>query len=166
LPAGFCPPPGDRPEIGGIRCPRGHFNRPGMAVCAECRMPIPPGQPQVPGPRPALGVLLADDGTVYRVARDLLIGANPALDMAVVGGTLQPLVLTSAPGLLAPAHTELRLHGWTLRAVDRGSASGTFSVATGASDWVRLDPYTPVDLPPGSHLSLGQRVLTYLSPWR
>jgi hypothetical protein len=166
LPAGFRLPPGDRPEIGGIRCPRHHFNRPGMATCAYCRLPIPPGQPQVPGPRPALGVLLADDGTVYRVARDLLIGANPAVDMAVTGGTLQPLTLASAPGLLAPAHTELRLHGWTLRAIDRGSASGTFSVATGASDWVKLDPYTAVDVTPGSHLSLGQRVLTYLSPWR
>jgi hypothetical protein len=112
-----------------------------------------------------LGILLADDGSSYRVAHDLLIGSDPTTDPSAAAGTIDTLVLRSEPGLLAPAHTELRLHDWTLRAIDRGSAAGTFVVAAGTEEWTRLTPYHPVDVQPGSHLSLGQRVLTYLSPW-
>jgi hypothetical protein len=164
LPSGAAPAPKDRPEVGGIRCPRHHFNRPGSTTCAVCRTEIPPGQPQVPGPRPTLGVLLADDGTVLRVSRDLLLGSQPKVD-GVDEPALQPVTLTGAPGL-APAHAELRVHGWVLRAIDRGSAEGTHVWVAGSSDWVKLAPYSPIDIPPGSHISMAQRVLTYLSPWR
>ncbi len=165
LPAGLLPAPPGRPDVDGIRCERGHFNHPSSSTCARCRLPIAPGRPPVTGPRPTLGLLLADDGAVYRVAHDLLVGADPAVDHTVSGGNLAGLTLRSDHALLAPAHTELRLHDWTLRAVDRGSAAGTFVVVPGRDDWTRLEPYTPVDVPPGSHLSIGQRVLTFLSPW-
>jgi hypothetical protein len=134
-------------------------------ACAVCRTAIPAGQPQVPGPRPTLGVLLGDDGAVYRVEGDLLIGSDPAAD-AGGDGLLRPVRLADPGGQLAPAHAEVRLHGWTVRVVDRGSAAGTFVWVAGTESWIRLDPYSPVDLPPGSHLSVAQRVLSFLSPWR
>jgi hypothetical protein len=66
---------------------------------------------------------------------------------------------------LAPAHTEIRLLDWAPSVIDRGSAGGTFLVPVGTTGWVRLAPYQPTALRPGSHLSVGQRVLTFVSPW-
>jgi hypothetical protein len=165
LPPGPAPVPVGRPEVAGIRCERGHFNHPAARRCGVCGRPVPPGQTPSLGPRPALGLLIADDGGAYRVDADQVIGADPRVDEGVVSGRLRGVPLTGTPGQLAPVHAELRLTDWTVSVVDRGSAGGTFVVAAGTTGWTRLTPYQPVAIRPGSHLSVGQRVLTFVSPW-
>lgn len=163
-PGPFPPQGGPRPEVEGLRCPRGHLNRPGTRQCARCGAPLDDAQ-HVRGPRPALGVLIADDGTVYRLERDLVVGSDPASDPSVVDGRSGALRIGGPDGTVAPAHAELRLVGWSAHVVDRGSATGTFLALPGQQEWGRLRPFEPALLPPGSHVSFGQRIVTFVGPW-
>jgi hypothetical protein len=166
LPIGPAPTASGRPEVAGVRCTEGHLNPPDAGVCASCGRSIAAGRPSSIGPRPVLGVLIAaDDGQTFRLDGDQVLGRDPTADQGVASGRLRGVALTGAPGQLAPAHAEIRLENWTVTVIDRGSAAGTFVVPAGTTGWVRLTPYQPVALTPGSHLSVGQRVLTYLSPW-
>ena len=158
--------PSDRPQVAGVRCSQAHLNHPSATVCATCHRPVAPGQPPSVGPRPVLGVLIAaDTGETFRLDRDQVLGSDPSTDAGVAAGRLRGVTLRGTPGQLAPAHTEIRLVDWTPTVIDRGSAGGTFVVPVGTTGWVRLTPYQPTALPPGSHLSVGQRVLTFISPW-
>jgi len=156
--------PGSGPIVEVTYCPAGHPNHPAIGRCARCNATVTPRSPQS-GHRPPVGVLLADDGTVYRVDGDLLIGSAPFDDPEVADGRRRPLRLSSPAGNLAPAHAEIQVSGWALRVTDRGSAAGTHLVRPGRSDWERLVPFRAEPLEPGSHISLGQRVLTFVSPW-
>jgi hypothetical protein len=164
LPTGGRVTPADRPQVTGVRCIRGHFNHPAARTCAWCGRAVTPGQPQTFGPRPVLGALIADDGATWRLDADQVLGSDPTTDQGVATGRIRGVVLASA-GQLAPSHAEIRLSDWAVTLLDRGSAGGTFVVQPGATGWTRLTPYQPVVVPAGSHLSLGQRVLTFVSPW-
>jgi hypothetical protein len=152
------------PVVAGALCARGHLNRPGLTVCARCRTPIPDGtKEQVTGTRPPLGVLVRDDGLVYRLDQGYLVGSAPGRDPTVGGGLARPLILSGSD--VSGSHAELRLADWDVVLVDRGSAAGTCVFEPGAAEWIRLNPYEPHVLPAGTHMAFGQRVMTFISPW-
>lgn len=152
------------PVVAGILCERGHLNRPGLLACARCRVPIPAGaREQVSGTRPPLGVLVADDGTIYRLDRSYLVGSNSERDPTVGGGLARPLTLAGSD--VSGSHAELRLTDWDVTIVDRGSTVGTCVFEPGAGEWARLSAYEPRVIPPGTHMAFGQRVITFISPW-
>jgi hypothetical protein len=151
------------PVVAGALCARGHLNRPGLTVCARCRTPLLDAKDQVSGTRPPLGALIDDDGTIYRLDRGYLVGSAPGRDPTVGGGLARPLILHGND--VSGSHAELRLADWDVLIVDRGSAAGTCLFEPGASEWVRLAPFEPRVLPPGTHVAFGQRVVTFLSPW-
>ncbi len=152
------------PVVAGVLCSRGHLNRPGMSACARCHTPISPSTKEhVSGTRPPLGVLVTDDGAVYRLDRSYLIGSRSDRDPTVGGGLARPLTLTGSD--VSGSHAELRLTDWDVTLVDRGSAAGTCVFEPGAAEWARLTPYEPRVLRPGTHMAFGQRVVTLISPW-
>lgn len=153
-----------QPVVAGVRCSRGHFNHPDAASCSRCGTPIG-GTDRAPvsGPRPALGVLVADDGGIYRLDRGYVVGAAPERDPTVTGGIARPLAL---PGQgVSPAHAEIRLDDWRVLLADRGSEQGTFVALPGRDRWEPVPRYQPTPLSPGTHIAFGQRVVTFTSPW-
>lgn len=164
LPPAGAPLGGSGPECEVRTCPSGHPNHPAMLSCARCGAPLGDA-PSQRAPRPALGLLIGADGAAYRVAGDLVIGSAPASDDAVRFGQAQPLRLWAPQGALAPAHAQLRTEGWQLSVIDRGSELGTYVAEPGGADWTRITPMRAVPLRAGAHLSLGQQVLTWVSPW-
>jgi hypothetical protein len=125
---------------------------------------IPPGaRDTVSGSRPSLGVLVADDGTIYRLDQGYLVGSDPGRDPTVGGGLARPMVL--AGNDVSSSHAEVRLVDWDVAVLDRGSAAGTSVFARGATEWVALRPYETKVITPGSHVAFGQRVVTFISPW-
>jgi hypothetical protein len=145
-------------------CSRGHLNRPGLTTCARCRTPISAGGREgISGTRPSLGILVTDDGVVYRVDRGYLVGSNSRRDPTVGGGLARPLTLNGSD--VSGSHAELRIVDWDLTVVDRGSTAGTCVFDPGATEWARLNPYEPRVVRPGAHLAFGQRVVTFISPW-
>ncbi len=166
LPIGVGP---DKPVAGaamvaGVLCPRGHFNRPGTTACVRCSMAIPPGSADnVSGSRPPLGVLVADDGAVYRLDAGYLVGSDPVHDPTVSGGLARPLEL---PGdNVVASHAEIRLHGWDVTVIDRGSPGGTHLFEPGAGEWTRVKPFEQRRLRPGTHVAFAQRIVTFAAPW-
>lgn len=150
--------------VGGVVCEREHLNRPGMRECVRCGAPLRTDTPYtVSGSRPALGCLVGDDGIIWRLDAAYVVGSNPATDPTVRGSVARPLALSGEE--LSPGHAEIRLADWDVQVADRSSAAGTFVFEPGADNWLRLRPFEPHTLKPGTHVAFGQRIVTYLTPW-
>jgi pSer/pThr/pTyr-binding forkhead associated (FHA) protein len=113
--------------------------------------------PLVEGPRPPLGIIIFDDGTTVVVDSDLLLGREPDNDPAVVSGGARAVVIDDPVRTISRVHAGILLEGWTVKAVDRGSANGTFVAGPTDQDWVELVPHRPAVIKPGTRLRLGHR---------
>ena len=166
LPKGVGPdrPVSGAPVVAGAMCERGHLNRPGMASCARCGSALPTDVPfTVTGTRPGLGCVVVDDGTVWRLDSSYLVGSDPTEDPTVSGGMARPLQL--AGDEVSPSHADIRLKDWDVQVIDRASPSGTWVYEPGAASWTRLAAYEARTLRPGTHISFGRRIVTYVTPW-
>ncbi|KXO98731.1 FHA domain-containing protein [Tsukamurella pseudospumae] len=154
------------PIIEGRRCAFGHLNSPVAAYCTRCGALVDRRAPLETGPRPPLGLLVADDGTAFVVDDDMVLGRDPAAYVAQRAGRsfdgagrLLPIVLQDRTGALSRAHLEIRIDGWQLLAVDVGSANGTWVRPPASPQPLRLPPGQPVPLTVGSDIHLGGRIL-------
>jgi len=164
-PTPLFPRPG-QPDVTGTRCDQGHFNHPRASRCLTCGQPIGPGAVQVTGPQPCLGVLLADDGSIWALDQGYVIGAQPEAAPEVQAGLAQALTMRAGPGnTMAPVQAEVQLRGWDVRLVDRGADGGTWAQPPDVGSWGQLGRFEQRDLLSGSHISCGGRVLTFLSAW-
>jgi hypothetical protein len=158
LPVGE-PPRGDATSryapvvaVDGVLCSLGHLNEPGTSHCGPCGAVLDPGAPVVRGPRPPLGVLVTDEGLVFTVASDLVLGRAPEQAPEVREGRARPVQLEDAEHGTSRVHARVRLDGWQVVVCDAGSANGTFVSTTGAAG-----PWTPAG-PSGTRLRPGDRV--------
>jgi hypothetical protein len=74
-----------RAVVTGVYCKNGHFDDPEARFCAVCGISM--NQQTLvprPGPRPPLGVLAFDDGAVFQLDSDYVIGREPALSPSVL----------------------------------------------------------------------------------
>lgn len=139
--------------IEGVTCPSGHLNEPESASCGPCGARIDPAAPRVTRPRPPLGVLVTDDGAVYTVTGDYVIGREPEQAPDVKAGRARALVLQDGEHSTSRVHARLELSGWSVLLKDSGSANGTFLSRGGAAG-----PWTVVPREPGTALRPGDRV--------
>lgn len=112
------------------------------------------------GIRPPLGVLLLDDGTSYALDSDLVIGREPERSDQARRGA-QAIRIPETSGGMSRVHAEIRLVGWDVLVMDRGSANGTHIRPPGRPDWVPAAPRRPTVPQPGSQLLLGGRIFTF-----
>jgi hypothetical protein len=166
--------PADRPEtapdqdgvlVDGVECLAGHFNDPDAGRCATCGATLGrlPGQ-IVRRPRPALGVLVTDTGSVFALTGGYLIGRAPERDEAVLSGRAKALVLHDVGQSVSRVHAQLDISGWRVLVSDRGSANGTFLSLPGpGAAWERLIAGSPAVFPPGARLRIGARQLLFES---
>jgi len=148
--------------IEGVICPSGHLNEPESATCGPCGARIDPAAPRVTQARPPLGVLVTDDGAVYTLTGDYVIGREPEQAPDVKAGRARALVLQDGEHSTSRVHARLELSGWSVLLKDSGSANGTFLSRGGAAGpWtvVPREPGTP--LRPGDRVRLGKRQLLF-----
>jgi hypothetical protein len=115
----------------------------------------------VDGPRPPLGVIVFDDGAIFSVDADYVLGREPDADPDVVAGKARPLAVTDPDRTVSRVHSALVLRDWNVRVVDRNSANGTYIAPPGQDDWSPVLPNQPTTITPGTRIRLGQRVLLY-----
>jgi len=169
------PAPSGQPEapvdegvlVDGFLCSRGHLNDPRGHFCAQCgiRMAELTGI-ITQGRRPPLGLLLFDNGATFVLDHDYLIGREPESDPQVRAGTLRPLLLADEGSGISRHHAEVRLHGWDVVLIDRGSANGTLVALRSAPQWRAVVPGQPIGLLPGMRISMGRRTLSFETPHR
>ena len=156
----------DRPVlVEGVQCAAGHFNDPSCAHCATCGQTLasPHGRP-VRGPRPTLGVLVTDKGSVFALDGDYVVGRAPDRDDSVLSGRAKALVLRDVGQSVSRVHAQLELEGWRVFVTDRGSSNGTFISKSGpVGPWERVGTDRPTVFPPGARLRIGGRQLLFES---
>jgi hypothetical protein len=144
------------PTILGVYCKNGHFDDPEARFCAVCGISMNQQTlARKPGPRPPLGVLAFDDGSIFQLDTNYVIGRDPALSPEVAAGHARPLCVTDDAGIVSRAHAALQLDGWRVLVKDLGSANGTRIRPHGAESDEQLAPHVPAELTPGSHVDLG-----------
>jgi pSer/pThr/pTyr-binding forkhead associated (FHA) protein len=116
--------------------------------------------------RPPVGVLVFSDGSYQTIADRLIIGRDPSDDPSVRTKEAEGLALNDATSTLSRVHAEVRLAGWDVHIVDRGSTNGTFVWAPGQSGWERLAPNEARVLAPGMHVAFGRLSATFESSLR
>jgi hypothetical protein len=152
--------------VEGVVCPDGHFTDPERPTCRVCGTPLPPGGRRETRPRPPLGVVVTDGGTVYPVTGDLVIGREPELAPDVLEGRARPLPLRDAERSTSRVHAHLTVQGWRVVLSDDSSANGTFVSRHGAAGpWLPVTPRGPLPLLHGDRVRLGKRQLLF-DAWR
>ncbi len=164
LPAGTSSYVSESPIIQGVYCKNGHFDDPGALFCAICGIAM--NQQTLvprPGQRPPLGVLVLDDGAVFQLDHDYVIGREPTLDASVASGRARPLKVTDDSGIVSRVHAGISLEGWRVLLSDLGSANGTRVRLPKQDMDTPLAPQVPVVLAAGSQIDLGGRMFRYES---
>jgi hypothetical protein len=159
---------GTDPEVlvEGVLCPEGHFTDPDLATCRTCGTALPPDGRRVSRPRPPLGILVTDGGTIYTVTGDFVIGREPERAPDVLAGRARPLPLRDAARSTSRVHAHLTVRGWQVLLGDDSSANGTFVSGHGAAGpWLPVTPQAPVRLAHGDRVRLGKRQLLF-DAWR
>jgi len=152
--------------VEGVQCTRGHFTDPDLPTCLTCGAPLLPAGRRVSLPRPPLGVLVTDGGTIYTVTGDFVIGREPEQAPDVLAGRARPLPLRDAARSTSRVHARLAVRGWKVLLSDDRSANGTFVSRHGAAGpWLPATPQTPVPLVHGDRVRLGRRQLLF-DTWR
>ena len=147
--------------VEGALCESGHFVDPDQTVCPTCGGALG-AAPRVVRPRPPLGILVTDGGSIYTVTGDYVIGREPQRSPLVLSGQAQALVLRDADRSTSRVHAVLRVSGWKVSISDVRSANGTFVSSKGAAgpwDPVPVDP--ALRLFPGDRVRLGKRQLLF-----
>ena len=152
------------PIIQGVYCKNGHFDDPEALFCAVCGISM--NQQTLvprPGERPPLGVLLVDDGSVFQLDTDYVVGREPSLDSSVASGKARPLRVSDDSGIVSRVHARVQLDGWRVLVTDLGSANGTRVLLPRQPTGQQLVPQVPVVLAAGSQVDLGGRGFRYES---
>jgi hypothetical protein len=152
--------------VEGVHCPAGHFTDPEAPTCLTCGAPVSPDERRVSLPRPPLGILVTDGGTIYTVTGDLVIGREAEQAPDVLAGQARPLPLRDAARSTSRVHARLTVQGWKVLLSDNRSANGTFVSSHGAAGpWLPVTPQAPLRLLHGDRVRLGKRQLLF-DTWR
>ena len=148
--------------VQGIECSRQHFNDPTAIYCSVCGISmVHQTHNLVAGQRPPLGVIVLDDGAVFTLDGDYVLGREPDGAEEAKAGTATPLALEDPDVTMSRVHAKLLLVGWDVRLVDAGSANGTFVARPGETEWTRVPAGESTTLKPGTKVSLGGRTLVF-----
>ena len=158
------PAAGDPQQAQGRECPRGHLNDPRSQFCGQCGTRINERAALVTGVRPALGLLVFDDGSSYTVDAEYLVGRMPESDERVSGGELRSIVVEDRSGAVSRVHAEVRIDGWDVLLADSGSRNGTFVAGPTQQGWSPLPPGRSRRLVPGTRVRLGGRTFVFEAP--
>ncbi|MGZ4642972.1 MAG: FHA domain-containing protein [Blastococcus sp.] len=151
--------------VDGVHCPAGHVTDPDLPTCLTCGTPLPADGQPTSLPRPPLGILVTDGGTIYPVTGDLVIGREPEQAPDVLAGRARPLPLRDAARSTSRVHARLTVRGWKVLLSDNHSANGTFVSGHGAAGpWLPVTE-TPIPLAHGDRVRLGRRQLLF-DTWR
>jgi hypothetical protein len=147
-----------RATVLGLLCPQGHLNDPSTSACATCGEALGTQPSSLrEGPRPPLGVLTLDDGTVFVLDTGYVLGREPQHDSEVVSGYARPLRVADAEGVVSRRHLRVALVGWDIQVVDLGSANGTYVQYPGDPQLHRLEAQRPVVVKHGTQVTMGRR---------
>jgi hypothetical protein len=149
-------------QVRGVYCRNDHFNDARELFCTVCGVNIVEETPLLTsGPRPPLGALRLDDGSMFELDVEYVIGREPTSDDSVSRGRRRALVVDDDDKAVSRAHARIELRDWDVLLFDNGSANGTFVAAEGETTWQHVPPYQPYLLRDGTRILIGRRTMIY-----
>jgi pSer/pThr/pTyr-binding forkhead associated (FHA) protein len=111
-------------------------------------------------PRPSLGRLELDDGSIVELDQELLIGRNPDRDSDPDHARMRRV--KTLGDKVSRSHLEVRFQGWDVLVADAGSTNGTFVVPHPGGQVAGLEPGRSQMVEPGAVVYFGSRSFTVL----
>lgn len=149
-------------QVRGVYCKNRHFNDPRVLFCGICGINMVQQTPVlVNGPRPPLGVIVLDDGSVFQLDTPYLLGRDPSGDERVTGGAFRPLPIIDQSNQVSRVHARLEMRGWDVVLVDNHSTNGTYVHVPKTPDWIRMPPGAEQVLTQGTRVRIGHRTLAF-----
>jgi hypothetical protein len=108
-----------------------------------------------------LGVVVLDDGSVFPLNDDYVLGREPDNAEDVLSGRAVPLQLDDPDAMVSRIHAKILLQGWDVRILDAHSSNGTFVTKPGDTDATRLPADEPMTILPGTRITMGGRSLVF-----
>ena len=126
-------------EVRGVFCKNRHFNDPRQLFCAVCGINMVQQTPVlVSGLRPPLGVIVLDDGAVFQLDSDYLLGRDPDTDERVRSEEVRGISVQDQSNQISRVHARIELRGWDPVLIDNASTNGTFVNPPKTADWIQL----------------------------
>lgn len=155
-------PEGAVSEVRGVFCKNRHFNDPRVLFCAVCGINMVHQTPiLVNGERPPLGVIVLDDGAVFQLDTDYLLGRDPDADDRVRQGDCRGIPIIDTSNMVSRVHARLELRGWDVVLIDNTSTNGTFVNSPKSVEWRRMAAGGEEILTPGTRVRIGHRTLAF-----
>jgi len=152
----------DSPQVKGVFCKNDHFNDPRMLFCAVCGINMVQQTPVlVDGKRPPLGVIVLDDGAVFQLDGNYLLGRDPDSDSMVRSGESRGIPLSDNQNTISRVHAGIELRRWDVVLVDNGSTNGTFYAEPNSAQWTQMAKRGEHVLAPGTRVRIGHRTLAF-----
>jgi hypothetical protein len=149
-------------EVRGVYCKNRHFNDPRQLFCAVCGINMVQQTPVlVSGMRPPLGVIVLDDGSVFQLDSDYLLGRDPASDDRVRNEEVRGIPVQDQSNQISRVHARIELRGWDPVLIDNQSTNGTFVNPPKTADWHRLPSGGEHVLTQGTRVRIGHRTLAF-----
>lgn len=149
-------------DVPGVYCKNEHFNDPRQLFCAVCGINMVQQTPILRnGPRPPLGVIVLDDGSVFQLDGAYLLGRDPDSDERVRSGGFRALPVIDTSNQVSRVHARLELRGWDAVLVDNNSTNGTYVHVPRTPDWMRMPPGGELVLIQGTRVRIGHRTLAF-----
>jgi hypothetical protein len=149
-------------EVRGVYCKNRHFNDPRQLFCAVCGINMVQQTPVlVNGTRPPLGVIVLDDGAVFQLDSDYLLGRDPAADERVHSEQVRGIPIQDQSNQISRVHARIELRGWDPVLIDNRSTNGTFVNPPKSPDWQRLPSGGEHVLTQGTRVRIGHRTLAF-----
>ena len=146
----------------GVFCKNRHFNDPRQLFCAVCGINMVQQTPVlVNGTRPPLGVIVLDDGSVFQLDSDYLLGRDPASDDRVRNEQVRGIPVQDQSNQISRVHARIELRGWDPVLIDNQSTNGTFVNPPKTADWHRLASGGEHVLTQGTRVRIGHRTLAF-----
>jgi FHA domain len=105
------------------------------------------------------GVLLGDDGRVFRLDGDYVVGSEPIR----LPGNARALALTGNTSGVSRHHVLITVVSGGVRVTDLGSTNGTYLLLPDQPEPVLLEPGESADIPSGTQIMLAKRSFYYES---
>ena len=149
-------------EVRGVFCKNRHFNDPRQLFCAVCGINMVQQTPVlVNGTRPPLGVIVLDDGAVFQLDSDYLLGRDPGADDRVRNEDARGIPIQDQSNQISRVHARIVLRGWDPVLIDNESTNGTFVNPPKTDEWHRLASGGEHVLTQGTRVRIGHRTLAF-----
>ena len=149
-------------EVRGVYCKNRHFNDPRQLFCAICGINMVQQTPVlVSGLRPPLGVIVLDDGAVFQLDSDYLLGRDPGADERVRSEEVRGISVQDQSNQISRVHARVELRAWDAVLIDNESTNGTYVNPPKTADWIRLPSGGEHVLTQGTRVRIGHRTLAF-----